>query len=95
MSFYWLREKWTVLFIHLLFGIFRGLLQFENVSYGIEPLEPSIGFEHVIYQVKHRNTGAPLYAEKDIESREKPYKIQSVEVSDQLSKLYSYYYAAI
>ncbi|XP_026978690.1 disintegrin and metalloproteinase domain-containing protein 2 [Sagmatias obliquidens] len=57
----------------------RGLLQFENVSYGIEPLEPSIGFEHVIYQVKHRNTGAPLYAEKDIESREKPYKIQSVE----------------
>ncbi|XP_007450224.1 PREDICTED: disintegrin and metalloproteinase domain-containing protein 2-like isoform X3 [Lipotes vexillifer] len=57
----------------------RGLLQFENVSYGIEPLEPSIGFEHVIYQVKHRNTGASLYAEKDIESREKPYKIQSVE----------------
>uniref|UniRef100_A0A8C9C734 Disintegrin and metalloproteinase domain-containing protein 2 n=1 Tax=Phocoena sinus TaxID=42100 RepID=A0A8C9C734_PHOSS len=57
----------------------RGLLQFENVSYGIEPLEPSVGFEHVIYQVKHRNTGASLYAEKDIESREKPYKIQSVE----------------
>ncbi|XP_007178480.1 disintegrin and metalloproteinase domain-containing protein 2 [Balaenoptera acutorostrata] len=57
----------------------RGLLQFENISYGIEPLEPSIGFEHVIYQVKYRNTGASLYAEKDIESREKPYKIQSVE----------------
>ncbi|XP_058905151.1 disintegrin and metalloproteinase domain-containing protein 2 isoform X1 [Kogia breviceps] len=57
----------------------RGLLQFENVSYGIEPLEPSIGFEHVIYQVNHKNTGASLYAEKHIESREKPYKIQSVE----------------
>ncbi|XP_010956331.1 disintegrin and metalloproteinase domain-containing protein 2 [Camelus dromedarius] len=57
----------------------RGLLQFENVSYGIEPLEPSIGFEHVIYQVKHRNAGISLYAEKETESREMPYKIQSVE----------------
>ncbi|XP_057553517.1 disintegrin and metalloproteinase domain-containing protein 2 [Hippopotamus amphibius kiboko] len=57
----------------------RGLLQFENVSYGIEPLEPSVGFEHVIYQVKHKNAGVSLYAEKDIEPREKPYKIQSVE----------------
>uniref|UniRef100_A0A7N5KS01 Disintegrin and metalloproteinase domain-containing protein 2 n=1 Tax=Ailuropoda melanoleuca TaxID=9646 RepID=A0A7N5KS01_AILME len=57
----------------------RGLLQFENVSYGIEPLEPSIGFEHVIYQVKHKNKGVSLHAEKDIESREMPYKIQSIE----------------
>ncbi|KAB1257586.1 Disintegrin and metalloproteinase domain-containing protein 2 [Camelus dromedarius] len=57
----------------------KGLLQFENVSYGIEPLEPSIGFEHVIYQVKHRNAGISLYAEKETESREMPYKIQSVE----------------
>ncbi|XP_059942014.1 disintegrin and metalloproteinase domain-containing protein 2-like [Mesoplodon densirostris] len=57
----------------------RGLLQFENVSYGIEPLEPSVGFEHVIYQIKHRNTSASLYAEKDSESREKHYKIQIIE----------------
>ncbi|XP_077629199.1 disintegrin and metalloproteinase domain-containing protein 2 isoform X3 [Crocuta crocuta] len=57
----------------------RGLLQFENVSYGIEPLEPSIGFEHVIYQVKQKNKGVSLYAEKEIESREMPYKIQSIE----------------
>ncbi|XP_004441239.1 PREDICTED: disintegrin and metalloproteinase domain-containing protein 2 [Ceratotherium simum simum] len=56
----------------------RGILQFENVSYGIEPLEPSIGFEHVIYQVKHKDAGVSLYAEKDIESREVPYKIQSI-----------------
>ncbi|KAM9622476.1 disintegrin and metalloproteinase domain-containing protein 2 [Trichechus inunguis] len=61
----------------------RGLLQFENVSYGIEPLESSIGFEHVIYQVKHKNAGVSLYAEKDIESRDLPYKIQTIEpVSD-------------
>ncbi|XP_042839335.1 disintegrin and metalloproteinase domain-containing protein 2 isoform X2 [Panthera tigris] len=57
----------------------RGLLQFENVSYGIEPLEPSIGFEHVIYEVKHKHKGVSLYAEKGIESREMPYKIQSIE----------------
>ncbi|XP_049721460.1 disintegrin and metalloproteinase domain-containing protein 2-like [Elephas maximus indicus] len=61
----------------------RGLLQFENVSYGIEPLESSIGFEHVIYQVKHKNAGVSLYAEKEIDSRDMPYKIQSIEpVSD-------------
>ncbi|XP_045635144.1 disintegrin and metalloproteinase domain-containing protein 2-like [Ursus americanus] len=64
----------------------RGLLQFENVSYGIEPLEPSIGFEHVIYQVKHRNKGVSLYAEKDIESREMPYKIQSIEPLPEFSQ---------
>uniref|UniRef100_A0A8C0ZPT3 Disintegrin and metalloproteinase domain-containing protein 2 n=1 Tax=Castor canadensis TaxID=51338 RepID=A0A8C0ZPT3_CASCN len=56
----------------------RGLLQFGNVTYGIEPLESSIGFEHVIYQVKNKKKGIPLYAEKDIESRALPYKIQTV-----------------
>ncbi|XP_004394495.1 PREDICTED: disintegrin and metalloproteinase domain-containing protein 2 [Odobenus rosmarus divergens] len=64
----------------------RGLLQFENVSYGIEPLEPSIGFEHVIYQIKHKNKGVSLYAEKDIESREMPYKIQSIEPLSEFSQ---------
>ncbi|XP_047575734.1 disintegrin and metalloproteinase domain-containing protein 2 isoform X3 [Lutra lutra] len=64
----------------------RGLLQFENVSYGIEPLEPSIGFEHVIYQVEHKNKGVSLYAEKDIESREMSYKIQSVEPLSEFSQ---------
>ncbi|XP_054556878.1 disintegrin and metalloproteinase domain-containing protein 2 isoform X2 [Talpa occidentalis] len=57
----------------------RGLLQFENVSYGIEPLEPSIGFEHVIYQIKHKSEGISLYTEEDFEPRDMPYKIQSVE----------------
>ncbi|KAI4550567.1 hypothetical protein MJT46_018732 [Ovis ammon polii x Ovis aries] len=57
----------------------RGLLQFENVSYGIEPLEPSIGFEHMVYQVKPRDSSSSVYTEKEIEPREKPYKIQNVE----------------
>ncbi|XP_036105672.1 disintegrin and metalloproteinase domain-containing protein 2-like [Molossus molossus] len=64
----------------------RGLLQFENVTYAIEPLEPSIGFEHVIYQVKHENTGVSLYAEEDMESRDIPYTIQSVQVLKGISK---------
>ncbi|XP_055001151.1 disintegrin and metalloproteinase domain-containing protein 18 [Sorex araneus] len=33
----------------------RGLIQFENISYGIEPLESSARFEHIIYQVKSDN----------------------------------------
>ncbi|XP_008060046.1 disintegrin and metalloproteinase domain-containing protein 18-like [Carlito syrichta] len=36
----------------------RGLLQLENVSYGIEPLETSPTYEHVIYQIKN-NTIEP------------------------------------
>ncbi|XP_057553457.1 A disintegrin and metallopeptidase domain 3-like [Hippopotamus amphibius kiboko] len=30
----------------------RGLLQLENVSYGIEPLESSATYEHMLYQIK-------------------------------------------
>ncbi|XP_055972634.1 disintegrin and metalloproteinase domain-containing protein 2 [Sorex fumeus] len=62
----------------------RGLLQFENVSYGIEPLEPSIGFEHVIYQIKHKNVGLSLYAEEDIESTKFPYKTKRIKAIKQL-----------
>ncbi|XP_067401757.1 disintegrin and metalloproteinase domain-containing protein 32-like [Emydura macquarii macquarii] len=40
----------------------RGLLQFENASYGIEPLDSSPGFEHIIYQIKNENTESPLFA---------------------------------
>nr|CAI9707768.1 unnamed protein product [Rangifer tarandus platyrhynchus] len=34
----------------------RGLLQFENVSYGIEPLEPSTTYEHVIYLIRDKKS---------------------------------------
>ncbi|XP_043392352.1 disintegrin and metalloproteinase domain-containing protein 32 [Chelonia mydas] len=40
----------------------KGLLQFENASYGIEPLDSSPGFEHIIYQIKNKNTASPLLA---------------------------------
>ncbi|XP_021075049.1 disintegrin and metalloproteinase domain-containing protein 18 [Mus pahari] len=34
----------------------RGFLQLENVSYGIEPLESSARFEHIVYQVKNNSS---------------------------------------
>ncbi|GAB0200292.1 disintegrin and metalloproteinase domain-containing protein 32-like [Grus japonensis] len=40
----------------------RGLLQFENVSYGIEPLGYSPSFEHFVYRVSDENTAGSLLA---------------------------------
>nr|XP_008272155.1 disintegrin and metalloproteinase domain-containing protein 18 isoform X1 [Oryctolagus cuniculus] len=40
----------------------RGFLQFENVSYGIEPLAASARFEHIVYQVKNDDPEIPLSA---------------------------------
>ncbi|KAM6113315.1 disintegrin and metalloproteinase domain-containing protein 32-like [Phoenicopterus ruber ruber] len=40
----------------------RGLLQFENVSYGIEPLGYSPAFEHFVYRVSDENTAGSLLA---------------------------------
>ncbi|VFV41701.1 disintegrin and metalloproteinase, partial [Lynx pardinus] len=34
----------------------RGLLQLENVSYGIEPLESAAAYEHMLYQIKNNKT---------------------------------------
>ncbi|XP_028614674.1 disintegrin and metalloproteinase domain-containing protein 2 [Grammomys surdaster] len=56
----------------------RGFLQFGNVSYGIEPLESSSGFEHVIYQVEPKKGDTLLYAEKDMDLRDLQYKIRSI-----------------
>ncbi|XP_023607595.1 A disintegrin and metallopeptidase domain 3-like [Myotis lucifugus] len=38
----------------------RGLLQFENISYGIEPLESSAKYEHMLYQIKNKADFLPL-----------------------------------
>ena len=64
------------------FAFVRGFLQFGNVSYGIEPLESSSGFEHVIYQVEPKKGDTLLYAEKDIDLRELQYKIRSIKVGN-------------
>nr|XP_020731975.1 disintegrin and metalloproteinase domain-containing protein 18 isoform X2 [Odocoileus virginianus texanus] len=41
----------------------RGFLQFENISYVIEPLQSSARFEHIIYQVKNDHPDKPMFAE--------------------------------
>ncbi|NWH23248.1 ADA32 protein, partial [Grus americana] len=43
----------------------RGLLQFENVSYGIEPLGYSPSFEHFVYRVSDENTAVEINSSGD------------------------------
>ncbi|XP_058576580.1 disintegrin and metalloproteinase domain-containing protein 18-like isoform X4 [Neofelis nebulosa] len=54
----------------------RGFLQFENISYGIEPLESSARFEHIIYQLKNDNQDIPWLAENysNIWQKDQSYK---------------------
>ncbi|KAF6083637.1 ADAM metallopeptidase domain 18 [Phyllostomus discolor] len=55
----------------------RGFLQFENISYGIEPLESSARYEHIIYQVKNGNPDIPMLAENysNIWQKDQTYKV--------------------
>ncbi|XP_061448339.1 disintegrin and metalloproteinase domain-containing protein 2-like isoform X3 [Rhineura floridana] len=41
----------------------NGLLQFENASYGIEPVESASGFQHLIYQTEYKDAEWPLSQE--------------------------------
>ncbi|XP_054421743.1 A disintegrin and metallopeptidase domain 3-like [Pteronotus mesoamericanus] len=55
----------------------RGLLQLENVSYGIEPLESAATFEHILYQIKNNKTDFFLSRGNypTTQSADQPYKI--------------------
>ncbi|KAL4842850.1 hypothetical protein H8958_020417 [Nasalis larvatus] len=55
----------------------RGFLQFENVSYGIEPLESSARFEHIIYQMKNNDPNVSILAENysHIWQKDQSYKV--------------------
>ncbi|XP_004707715.2 disintegrin and metalloproteinase domain-containing protein 32 [Echinops telfairi] len=41
----------------------RGILQFENVSYGIEPLELAVEFQHLLYKYKNEINEFPIFTE--------------------------------
>ncbi|XP_010615456.1 disintegrin and metalloproteinase domain-containing protein 5 isoform X3 [Fukomys damarensis] len=43
----------------------RGVMQFKNISYGIEPLEAMSGFMHMIYEESNNDTHVPLFGEND------------------------------
>ncbi|KAB0373611.1 hypothetical protein FD755_015270 [Muntiacus reevesi] len=55
----------------------RRLLQLENVSYGIEPLEFSATYEYTVYQIKDNKIGFSPIAENysTMQLTEKSYKI--------------------
>ncbi|XP_037669056.1 disintegrin and metalloproteinase domain-containing protein 5-like [Choloepus didactylus] len=43
----------------------RGILQFKNISYGIEPMEAESGFMHMIFEEENDNIDIPLLKEND------------------------------
>uniref|UniRef100_A0A8D0RUY8 ADAM metallopeptidase domain 18 n=1 Tax=Sus scrofa TaxID=9823 RepID=A0A8D0RUY8_PIG len=71
----------------------RGFLQFENISYGIEPLDSSASFEHIIYQVKNDSPDIPVLAENDsnVLQKDEPYKIHLSSQETTLSELLPQY----
>nr|XP_028708443.1 disintegrin and metalloproteinase domain-containing protein 18 isoform X7 [Macaca mulatta] len=71
----------------------RGFLQFENVSYGIEPLESSARFEHIIYQMKNNDSNVSILAENysHIWQKDQSYKVPLNSQKKNLSKLLPQY----
>uniref|UniRef100_A0A2K6L722 ADAM metallopeptidase domain 18 n=1 Tax=Rhinopithecus bieti TaxID=61621 RepID=A0A2K6L722_RHIBE len=71
----------------------RGFLQFENVSYGIEPLESSARFEHIIYQMKNNDPNVSILAENysHIWQKDQSYKVPLNSQKKNLSKLLPQY----
>uniref|UniRef100_U3IEH4 ADAM metallopeptidase domain 32 n=1 Tax=Anas platyrhynchos platyrhynchos TaxID=8840 RepID=U3IEH4_ANAPP len=60
-------RPYTIHLQHTCSGL-RGLLQFENASYGIEPLVNSPIFEHFVHQMSNENTAGFLFAKSRAES---------------------------
>ncbi|XP_037597351.1 disintegrin and metalloproteinase domain-containing protein 32 isoform X2 [Cebus imitator] len=50
----------------------RGILQFENVSYGIEPLESAVEFQHVLYELKNEDNDFAIFSENSRSLEEHP-----------------------
>uniref|UniRef100_A0A2K6T353 ADAM metallopeptidase domain 18 n=1 Tax=Saimiri boliviensis boliviensis TaxID=39432 RepID=A0A2K6T353_SAIBB len=71
----------------------RGFLQFENISYGIEPLEFSARFEHIIYQMKNNDPNVSSVAENYslIWQKDQTYKVHLNSQKNNLPKLLTQY----
>nr|KAF6459933.1 ADAM metallopeptidase domain 32 [Molossus molossus] len=50
----------------------RGLLQFENVSYGIEPLDTEVEFQHLLYKLRNKDNQFAVHSENDSGIAQKP-----------------------
>ncbi|XP_072491229.1 disintegrin and metalloproteinase domain-containing protein 32-like isoform X4 [Notamacropus eugenii] len=68
----------SVVTLHACSGL-RGLLQFENVTYGIEPLGSSSGFQHLIYRLRSENTDLVVLTKNNtqVESEDPEYNVDS------------------
>ncbi|XP_064031559.1 disintegrin and metalloproteinase domain-containing protein 2-like [Pogoniulus pusillus] len=68
----------------------RGLLQFENVSYGIEPLGYSPGFEHLVYPVSGKGTAESLLASSHLQGEMGSLKVEEMASQARGDKEYTY-----
>ncbi|XP_053516054.1 disintegrin and metalloproteinase domain-containing protein 32 [Artibeus jamaicensis] len=50
----------------------RGILQFENVSYGIEPLETEAEFQHILYKLRNENIKFAVHTENNRDIGQNP-----------------------
>ncbi|XP_033087653.1 disintegrin and metalloproteinase domain-containing protein 32 isoform X5 [Trachypithecus francoisi] len=50
----------------------RGILQFENVSYAIEPLESAVEFQHVLYKLENEDNDIAIFSENNRSLEEHP-----------------------
>ncbi|XP_060038305.1 disintegrin and metalloproteinase domain-containing protein 32-like [Erinaceus europaeus] len=49
----------------------RGILQFENVSFGIEPLESAVEYHHLLYKLMNKNNISTILAENNQDTEQK------------------------
>lgn len=48
------------------------MLQFQNVSYGIEPLEAAATFQHILYELRNENHEFAVFTEKTHGTEQNP-----------------------
>ncbi|KAL4671308.1 hypothetical protein H8959_004017 [Pygathrix nigripes] len=53
-------------------GLRLGILQFENVSYAIEPLESAVEFQHVLYKLENEDNDIAIFSENNRSLEEHP-----------------------
>ncbi|XP_012611545.1 disintegrin and metalloproteinase domain-containing protein 5-like isoform X2 [Microcebus murinus] len=71
----------------------RGIVQFKNTSYGIEPLEALSGFVHMIYEETSDNTNIPLLGDNDTFAwfNDLPYQARKGSQRTEFTKLFPRY----
>uniref|UniRef100_F6SGL0 ADAM metallopeptidase domain 9 n=1 Tax=Macaca mulatta TaxID=9544 RepID=F6SGL0_MACMU len=60
----------------------RGILQFENVSYAIEPLESAVEFQHVLYKLDNEDNDIAIFSENNRSLEEHPMD-DNISISEQ------------